>query len=84
VANGDNKFGIITGNLSKRKNVFQKMLCFSENGDELSGDNWRVNCIVLFSCSAPSAPPTNIKLTAVSNSVVNVQFKVLRFDFALT
>jgi hypothetical protein len=46
VANGDSKFGIKTGNLSNRKNVPQKMWRYSEYGDESSGDNSRVNCII--------------------------------------
>jgi hypothetical protein len=45
VANGDSEFGIIMGNLSKRKNVPQKLLHCSENGDELSGDNSRDSCV---------------------------------------
>jgi hypothetical protein len=45
VANGDSEFGIITGNLSNRKNVPQKMRRYSEYGGESSGDNSRVTCI---------------------------------------
>jgi hypothetical protein len=47
VANGDSEFGIITGNLSNRKNAPQKMRRYSENGDKLSGNNSRVNCILV-------------------------------------
>jgi hypothetical protein len=53
VANGDSKFGIITGNLSNRKNVPQKMWHCSENGNELSGNNSRVNCISQVSKHSP-------------------------------
>jgi hypothetical protein len=42
VANGDSEFGIITGNLTNRKNVPHKMRHDSENGDEWSGNNSRV------------------------------------------
>jgi hypothetical protein len=42
-------FGIITRDLSHMKNVPQKMQCYSENGDELSGGNARVNCILMHS-----------------------------------
>ena len=45
MANGDSEFGIITGNLSNRKNVPQKMQRYSEYGGESSGDNSRVTCI---------------------------------------
>jgi hypothetical protein len=45
VANGDSEFGIITGNLSNKKNVPLKMWRYSEYGGESSGDNSRDTCI---------------------------------------
>jgi hypothetical protein len=47
VANADSEFGIITGNLSNRKNVPQKMRRYSEYGGESSGNNSRVTCILM-------------------------------------
>ena len=48
MANGDSEFGIITGNLSNRKNVPRKMRRYSEYGGESSGDNLRVACTCVF------------------------------------
>ena len=45
MADGESEFGVLTGILSSRKNVPRKTWRYTENGDELSGDNSRVNCI---------------------------------------
>ena len=45
MADGESEFGVLTGILSSRKIVPRKMWRYTENGDELSGDNSRVNCI---------------------------------------
>jgi hypothetical protein len=47
VANGDSEFGFLTRILNSKENVLKKMRRCSKNGDELRGDNLKVNYIHL-------------------------------------